>query len=136
VRGLDDGEPGFQPGSLERGVRSELALSLALAITERLCSFEVRSAQVSHAMQGLDGELQAWRERRIGESPCLVLDARYASSDALNPRNQLLRLGSAKILLAAASTENTSASKRFAFAPKVFLKVASCNNVKALLSKP
>jgi transposase-like protein len=57
VRGLDDGEPGFYPRSLERGVRSERALKLALAemyvqgvstrkvlaITEKLCGFEVSS---------------------------------------------------------------------------------------------
>lgn len=91
VRGLDDGEPGFYPQSLERGVRSERALKLALAemyvqgvstrkvlaITEKLCGFEVSSTQVSRAMQGLDGELQAWRERAIGEVPYLILDARY-----------------------------------------------------------
>ena len=91
VRGLDDGEPGFYPRSLERGVRSERALKLALAemyvqgvstrkalaITEKLCGFEVSSMQVSRAMQGLDGELQAWRERPIGETPYLILDARY-----------------------------------------------------------
>ena len=91
VRGLDDGEMGFYPRSLERGVRSERALKLALAemyvqgvstrkvlaITERLCGFEVSSMQVSRAMQGLDGELQAWRERPIGETPYLILDARY-----------------------------------------------------------
>lgn len=91
VRGLDDGEPGFYPRSLERGVRSERALKLALAemyvqgvstrkvmaITEKLCGFEVSSTQVSRAMQGLDTELQAWRERPIGEIPYLILDARY-----------------------------------------------------------
>ena len=91
VRGLDDGEPGFYPRSLERGVRSERALKLALAemyvqgvstrkvmaITEKLCGFEVSSTQVSRAMQGLDPELQSWRERPIGENPYLILDARY-----------------------------------------------------------
>jgi len=91
VRGLDDGAAGFYPQSLERGVRSERALKLALAemyvqgvstrkvmaITEKLCGFEVSSTQVSRAMQGLDTELQAWRDRPIGEIPYLILDARY-----------------------------------------------------------
>ena len=91
VRGLDDGEAGFYPRSIERGVRSERALKLALAemyvqgvstrkvmaITEKLCGYEVSSTQVSRAMQGLDPELQSWRERPIGENPYLILDARY-----------------------------------------------------------
>jgi len=91
VRDLDDDAPGFYPRSLERGARSERALKLALAemyvqgvstrkvmaITEQLCGFEVSSTQVSRAMQGLDAELQAWRERPIGEIPYLILDARY-----------------------------------------------------------
>jgi transposase-like protein len=91
VRGLDDGETGFYPRSLERGVRSERALKLALAemyvqgvstrkvlaITEKLCGFEVSSSQVSRATQSLDAELQTWRERPIGEIPYLILDARY-----------------------------------------------------------
>src|SRR5262252_9922310 len=77
VRGLDDGEAGFYPRSLERGVRSERALKLALAemyvqgvstrkvlaITEKLCGFEVSSTQVSRATQSLDAGLQTWRER-------------------------------------------------------------------------
>jgi transposase-like protein len=91
VRGLEDGTPGFYPQSLERGVRSERALKLALAemyvqgvstrkvlaITEKLCGFEVSSTQVSRAMQALDAELQSWRDRPIGEIPYLILDARY-----------------------------------------------------------
>lgn len=91
VRDLDKDAPSFYPRSLERGVRSERALKLALAemyvqgvstrkvmaITEKLCGFEVSSTQVSRAMQGLDAELQAWRDRPIGEIPYLILDARY-----------------------------------------------------------
>lgn len=91
VRGLEDGAPGFYPRSLERGVRSERALKLALAemyvqgvstrkvlaVTEKLCGFEVSSTQVSRAMQALDAELQSWRDRPIGEIPYLILDARY-----------------------------------------------------------
>ncbi len=91
VRGLEDGAPGFYPRSLERGVRSERALKLALAemyvqgvstrkvlaVTEKLRGFEVSSTQVSRAMQALDAELQSWRDRPIGEIPYLILDARY-----------------------------------------------------------
>ncbi len=46
---------------------------------EELCGCEVTSSQVSRAMQALDGELSAWRERRLdaGEIPYLLLDARY-----------------------------------------------------------
>ena len=91
VRGLVDEAPGFYPRSLERGVRSERALKLALAemyvqgvstrkvlaITRELCGFEVSSTQVSRATQQLDSELQGWRERRVGQVPYLILDARY-----------------------------------------------------------
>ena len=35
------------------------------------------STQVSRATQLLDEELNAWRQRPIGEIPYLVLDARY-----------------------------------------------------------
>ena len=48
-----------------------------MAITEKLRAFEVSSTQVSRAMKGLDAELQAWRERSIGEITYLILDARY-----------------------------------------------------------
>jgi len=81
----------FYPQSLEKGTRSERALKLALAemyiqgvstrkvaaITEQLCGFEVTSTQVSRAMSELDGILQEWRERPLGEFAYLYLDARY-----------------------------------------------------------
>ena len=81
----------FYPSALEKGVRSERALKLAVAemyvpgvstrkvaaITEKLCGLEVTSAQVSRAAQALDGELEKWRSRPIGETPYLILDARY-----------------------------------------------------------
>ena len=84
-------EGGFYPKSLEKGLRSERALKLALAemyvqgvstrkvaaITEELCGFEVTSSQVSRAAQELDGVLSAWRERPLGEFPYVSLDARY-----------------------------------------------------------
>jgi len=81
----------FYPRSLEKGLRSERALKLALAemyvqgvstrkvaaITEQLCGFEVTSTQVSRAAAVLDAHLSAWRERPLGETPYLILDARY-----------------------------------------------------------
>lgn len=81
----------FYPSALERGVRSERALKLAVAemyvqgvstrkvaeITRELCGLEVSSSQVSRAAQLLDEELAAWRERPLGEVPYLLLDARY-----------------------------------------------------------
>jgi putative transposase len=86
TRGLD-----FYPSALEKGVRSERALKLAVAemyvqgvstrkvaaITEKLCGLEVTSSQVSRAAQALDAELETWRNRPIGETPYLILDARY-----------------------------------------------------------
>jgi transposase-like protein len=86
TRGVD-----FYPSALEKGVRSERALKLAIAemyvqgvstrkvtqVMEQLCGFDVSSAQVSRATQLLDEELTAWRQRPIGEIPYLVLDARY-----------------------------------------------------------
>jgi len=84
-------EGGFYPTALERGLRSERALKLALAemyvsgvstrkvarVTEQLCGFEVSSTEVSRCAQALDDELTAWRERPLGAYPYVVLDARY-----------------------------------------------------------
>jgi putative transposase len=81
----------FYPSALERGARSERALKLAVAemylqgvstrkvsaVMEQLCGREVTSMQVSRAVQALDGELSKWRERPLGETPYLLLDARY-----------------------------------------------------------
>jgi transposase-like protein len=81
----------FYPKSLERGVRSERALKLAVAemyvqgvstrkvtkITSELCGLDVSSSQVSRAAKLLDEELQAWRERPLGKLVYLTLDARY-----------------------------------------------------------
>lgn len=84
-------EGGFYPASLERGLRSERALKLALAemyvsgvstrkvarVTEQLCGFEVSSTEVSRCAAALDEELSAWRERPLGAHSYVVLDARY-----------------------------------------------------------
>ncbi len=85
------GDVEFYPSALERGVRSERALKLAIAemyvqgvstrkvteVMQRLCGLEVSSTQVSRASQALDEELTAWRNRPLGEMPYLLLDARY-----------------------------------------------------------
>jgi transposase-like protein len=84
-------EGGFYPQSLEKGVRSERALKLALAemyvqgvstrkvaaITEQMCGFEVTSTQVSRAAAELDTIFAAWRARPLGEYRYVYLDARY-----------------------------------------------------------
>lgn len=81
----------FYPKSLERGVRSERALTTALAemyvqgvstrkvskIVEELCGHEVSSSTVSRLASQLDEDLQRWRERPLGEIAYLILDARY-----------------------------------------------------------
>lgn len=81
----------FYPQSLEKGMRSERALRLALAemyvqgvstrkvaeITEKLCGLEVTSSQVSRAAAELDASLSAWRDRPLGAYPFVFLDARY-----------------------------------------------------------
>lgn len=81
----------FYPSSLERGIRSERALKLALAemyvqgvstrrvaaITEALCGLEISSATVSRCAAQLDEVLDAWRNRPLGVCVYLYLDARY-----------------------------------------------------------
>lgn len=81
----------FYPASLERGLRAERAMKLALAemyvqgvstrkvarITEELCGFEISSSQVSRAAAELDEQLQQWRERPLERMPYVFLDARY-----------------------------------------------------------
>lgn len=84
-------EGGFYPQALEKGLRSERALTLALAemyvqgvstrkvkaITEQLCGVNVSSSMVSQAAAQMDTELAKWRERPLGEYPFLFLDAYY-----------------------------------------------------------
>ncbi len=91
VRDLPPGCEGFYPRSLERGLRSERALKVAIAemyvqgvstrrvqkITERLCGLEVSSSEVSRAAALLDDELESWRSRQIDEMAYMTLDARY-----------------------------------------------------------
>jgi putative transposase len=84
-------EGDFYPQALEKGLRSERALKLALAemyvqgvstrkvaaITEQLCGTEISSAQVSRATAELDEQFAAWRDRPLGRTLYLYLDARY-----------------------------------------------------------
>jgi transposase-like protein len=85
------GEVEFYPSALDRGVRSERALKLAVAemyvqgvstrkvteVMQRLCGLEVCSTDVSRSAALLDEELQQWRTRPLGQIPYVVLDARY-----------------------------------------------------------
>jgi putative transposase len=81
----------FYPQSLDKGLRSERALLLAIAemyvqgvstrrvkkIVEELCGLEVSSSQVSRAAAELDDMLEQWRTRDLGQYRYLVLDAQY-----------------------------------------------------------
>ena len=85
-----EGEP-FYPQSLERGRRSVRAVMLAVAemyikgVSTREAEAVMRefgieslsSTQVSRATKLLDEELEAWRNRPLGECRYLILDARY-----------------------------------------------------------
>jgi len=84
-------EGGFYPEALEKGLRSERALLLALAemyvqgvstrkvkaVTEKLCGVTLSSTQVSQAATLLDTDLEKWRNRPLTEYPHLFLDAYY-----------------------------------------------------------
>jgi transposase-like protein len=86
-------EGGFYPSSLEKGLRSERALKIAIAemyvqgvatrrvaaITEQLCGVHVSATQVSQAAAELDAVLEAWRTRPLGAFGYVYLDARYES---------------------------------------------------------
>jgi transposase-like protein len=81
----------FYPSALEKGMRSERALKLAVAemyvqgvstrkvqaIMQEMCGLDVSSSQVSRAAQLLDEELEKWRSRPLGTFCYLILDARY-----------------------------------------------------------
>jgi transposase-like protein len=88
------GEVDFYPSALERGQRSERALTLAIAemyvqgvstrrvsaiLSELAGNLEISSSQVSRAAAQLDEELDLWRNRPLNEVayPYLILDARY-----------------------------------------------------------
>lgn len=84
-------EGGFYPEALEKGLRSERALTLTLAemyiqgvstrkvaaILERMCGSGITSSAVSQAARELDEKLEQWRNSPLGEILYLYLDARY-----------------------------------------------------------
>jgi transposase-like protein len=81
----------FCPDALEKGLRSERALTLTLAemyvqggstrrvkkVIEQMCGTAISSSQVSRAATQLDGTLEAWRNRPLEVIHYLYLDARY-----------------------------------------------------------
>ena len=88
------GELEFYPSALQRGLRSERALTLAIAemyiqgvSTRRVSAIlgqlagtlEISASQVSRAAAQLDEQLDLWRNRPLNEVayPYLILDARY-----------------------------------------------------------
>jgi len=85
------GDVQFHPSALDKGLRSEKALKLAMAemyiqgvstrkvtsVLEKLCGLEISSTQVSNASKLLDKELEKWRNRGLSKVPFLQLDARY-----------------------------------------------------------
>ena len=88
-------EGGFYPSALEKGSRTDQALNLMMAemyvqgvstrkvieVLQRLVGPEVSisSMHVSRATEKLDVGLAAWRERPLGATPYVLLDARYES---------------------------------------------------------
>lgn len=85
------GDIEFYPSALEKGLRSERALKLAIAemylqgvstrkvtaILEKMCGLQITSSQVSRASAELDVILKQWRERPLSSMRYLILDARY-----------------------------------------------------------
>src|SRR5579872_3899245 len=81
----------FYPSFLEKGIRSERALKLALAemyvqgvstrkvnaVLQELCGLEISSTEVSRAAKLLDEELSNWKKRPLNKYHYVFLDARY-----------------------------------------------------------
>jgi transposase-like protein len=81
----------FYPNCLERSLRSERALNIALGemyiggvstrrvskIIESMCGTGVSSTMVSNAAKKLDEILGAWRACPLGKIKYLMIDARY-----------------------------------------------------------
>jgi transposase-like protein len=83
----------FYPSILEKGLRSERALWIAMAemyvqgvstrkvsrLVEEMCGFSVSSTQVSKATKVLDQQLDPWMSRELKDEPIvyLYLDATY-----------------------------------------------------------
>ena len=81
----------FYPSFLEKGIRSERALKLALAemyvqgvstrkvnaVLQELCGLQISSTEVSRAAKLLDEEISSWKNRPLAKYGYLFLDARY-----------------------------------------------------------
>jgi len=81
----------FYPSALDKGLRSERALKIALAemyvqgvstrkvakVLQELCGLEITSTEVSRCASMLDDELEKWRTRPLGRIRFLLLDATY-----------------------------------------------------------
>jgi len=81
----------FYPSCLERGMRSERALKIAVAemyfqgvstrnvraVMESLCGFDLTSTEVSRSAALLDEEFEQWRNRKLGRCVYVYLDAMY-----------------------------------------------------------
>ena len=82
---------GFYPQSLQKGLRSERSLTIAMAemyvqgvstrkvkkLLEKMCGLEVSSTQVSDAAKTLDEEIKLFKEMPLGRFPVLSVDAEY-----------------------------------------------------------
>ena len=89
--GQEGGYEPFYPNALERGTRTDKAVAATMAqmylqgvstrdvrkVLIELGLQSVTSQQVSRAVQELDAELERWRNRPLGATPYLILDARY-----------------------------------------------------------
>lgn len=85
------GDLSFYPSAIERGLRSERAINLAICemyiqgvstrkvdpIMKMLCGIEVSREKVSKVAQEMDDELEKWRQRQLGWVKYLIVDARY-----------------------------------------------------------
>jgi len=83
----------FYPSSLDKGIRTERALRVAIAemyfqgvstrkvsfVMEELCGLGITSTQVSRAAAELDKEFEEWRNRSLGRYRYVFFDARYES---------------------------------------------------------
>lgn len=81
----------FYPEALDKGIRSERALKLAIAemyvqgvstrkvakITESLCGHSISSSQVSRLASFMDKEIEDWRNKPLGKTRFLMMDATY-----------------------------------------------------------
>ena len=81
----------FYPSALDKGMRSDRALKTAIAemyvqgvstrrvkkIIEKLCGFEVSSAEVSRCSAMLDDEIKKWRSRPLGHFSYVIVNALY-----------------------------------------------------------